>query len=157
MEDKNKKSKLELIFADDIMTDNVAIIKHDMNIGQVAHFMLRARVSGCPVIDQNEKVIGLITLTDLFKVLDTVFNESATVTGHSDSELLIESIQAAKNRPITEVMTKDIHFISPDTSLSEIIGIVVKSKIHTFPVMEQEKLIGIIGRHDILNATFVYG
>ena|SRR3989338_931536 len=148
MENSEKVSKIKLIFAEDIMTEEVVVVNQKMTIGQVAHLMLRERVSGYPVVDDAGKVSGIITLTDLFVLIDQM--------AHKKSELP-DRIADCKKRPISDIMSKDVMSISPKTPLDEIIHSVVEKKIHTFPVMDNDKLVGIIGRHDVLNATFVYG
>ena len=155
-EDKNY-SKMELIFADDIMTDNVAVIKPDMLIGQVAHRMLRERVSGYPIVDEQNHVIGIVTLTDLFLLLNRIVKEVELSALKGEKESLQNKIEEYKNLAVSKIMSTQVVSISPATPLNKIIEAVVSSNIHTFPVMENNKLVGIIGRHDVLNATFVYG
>ena len=148
MTTEKSKSKLEMIVAKDLMSEDVISIRPDMLIGQVAHLMLRHKVSGYPIVDELDKVVGIITLTDLFLVLDRTIYEN----GESAPQRILES----KNRPCREIMSSNVICISPNTSLQEIINMVIKWKIHTFPVMENNKLVGIIGRHDVLNAAFSY-
>jgi len=145
--------KIKLIFADDIMTEHVEVIKKETLIGDCAHMMLRKRVSGYPVVDDEGKLIGIITLTDLFKLLNSLV-EGAT----QDNEVaqLEENITKVKSQTIETIMSKEIFTVAPDTSLDKIIGAVAKGNIHTFPVMKDGKIVGIIGRHDVLNAAFVY-
>ena len=142
-------SKLALIFARDIMTDIVATVKPDINIGQIAHKMLTERVSGYPVVDDENNLVGIVTLRDLFILLDQIARES--------SVSLQENITRTKTMALNTIMSRQVHTVTPDTSLDEIIRDVVNSHIHTFPVVQDGKLVGIIGRHDILNAVFVYG
>ena len=151
---ENKFSKLKLLFADSIMTEKVHVIKKNTMIGQVAHLMLRERVSAYPVVDENGSVTGLVTLTDLFALIDEIVNESGAVGSEADLEAKIAEV---KNKPVAAIMTKDVLAVSPETPVDEIIRAVVKHNIHTFPVMKDNKLIGIIGRHDLLNEVFVYG
>ena len=53
-------------------------------------------------------------------------------------------------------MSEKVVCIASDTPLVEIVNLVVEREIHTFPVTNKGKLVGIIGRHDILNAAFCY-
>lgn len=147
---EHAKSKLQSILAKDIMTEDVVVINQKMLIGQVAHLMLRERVSGYPIVDESGKVCGIVTLSDLFVLINNLFKQ----TQGMDISVLISE---CKNRPIAEIMSKNVKTILQTTPLTEIIEDVVKLNIHTFPVMDNDKLVGIIGRHDVLNATFVYG
>ena len=140
------ENKQSLIKAKDIMSEYVVVIRENMKINEVAHLMLRDRVSGFPVVDATKKVVGIITLTDLFKMID-----EADHAGHKE---LDKQIDKFKSLPVSEVMSRGVISISPSASLEEIISLYVRKRVHTFPVMEDNKLVGIIGRHDILNATF---
>ncbi len=157
MTETKKKSKLKTVLTEDIMTDDVSVIKEDMLIGQAAHLMLRHRISGYPIVDDDKKVVGIITLTDLFVLIDKIVKESDTSPQGTLSGSLEEKLSLCKNMPVSSIMTKNVLSIAPKTPLIAIIETVVNTNLHTFPVMENNKLVGIIGRHDVLNATFVYG
>ena len=142
----SQQLKLSEICAKDIMTAQVAVIDQTMLIGRAAHLMLRERVSSYPVVDQNGVVVGIITINDLFALIDQMF--------HDKKINFSESIAQFKSRPVNHIMSKNVIGISPDTPLDEIIEIITKWHIHTFPVIKDNKLVGIVGRHDIINATF---
>lgn len=140
------------ITAQDIMTDFVETISPDMLVGELAHIMLRKGFNGFPVVDEGA-VIGIVTFTDLFNLLHTF--EESEMDGHSDK--LHQRIAHLKKWPVSKIMTQKVNTVSPTTTLDEIIEIVVTRKIHTFPVVDNGKLVGILGREDVLNATFTYG
>lgn len=150
------ESKLKRIIAEDIMTDGVEVVKPDMNVSQVAHLMLRKRISGYPIVDDDGAVVGIVTLTDLF-ILMNKMSKTTIVSADDQSDALCKRIAECKNMPIADIMSKTVITIAPETTIAEIIDAVVKWGVHTFPVMKDGKLIGIVGRHDILNATYVYG
>lgn len=140
------------ITAQDIMTDIVETIEPDMLVGDLAHIMLRKGFNGFPVVE-NDEVIGIVTFTDLFHLLHTF--EESDIEGHS--EKLHQRIAHLKKWPVSKIMSQKVHTVLPSTTLDEIIEIVVTRKIHTFPVVDNGKLVGILGREDVLNATFTYG
>jgi CBS domain-containing protein len=137
---------LNKVLAQDIMTESVSVIHENMLIAQAAHLMLRARISGYPVVDPEGKVIGIVTLTDLFILVDKI--------GKQREGSWHDKITYVKDQAVKTIMSKNVICIAPTTPISEIVDIVVKWGVHTFPVVENEKLVGIIGRHDILNAAF---
>ena len=111
--------------------------------------MLRNRVSGYPVVGDDKKLIGIITLTDLFRLIDKLAKETDTT--------LAQKIGECKDWPIEKIMSADVRSIKRDTPILAIVEDVIQSNIHTFPVMDGNTIVGIIGRRDILNAAFVYG
>ncbi|MFT5388206.1 MAG: CBS domain-containing protein [Lysobacterales bacterium] len=96
-------------------------------------------------------------MTDLYKLLDKMVLDSRSMPERSTIGNLPHHITSAKQRPVSEIMIKDIKTILPETCLKDIIDDVVDHKIHTFPVIKDGVLLGIIGRHDVLNAVFRYG
>ncbi|MGE0267619.1 MAG: HPP family protein [Candidatus Omnitrophota bacterium] len=140
------------ITAEHIMTEDVETIKPDMLVGDLAHIMLRKGFNGFPVVD-NDRLIGIVTFTDLFNLLHGVEYENI----NNDTNALHQKIIQLKQWPVSKIMTTDVKTVSPTTTLSEIIEYVVIQKIHTFPVISNGKVVGILGREDVLNATFSYG
>ena len=94
-----------------------------------------------------------MTFTDLFNLLHGVEYENI----NNDTNALHQKITQLKQWPVSKIMTTEVKTVSPMTTLSEIIEYVVVQKIHTFPVVSGGKLVGILGREDVLNATFSYG
>lgn len=147
---------LNRILAEDIMTEDVIVIKADMLIGQVAHLMLREGVSGYPVVDDQKNLIGIVTMTDLFTLVDKVANNRHMIWEDCYDDDFERCLAKCKNKKVSDIMSAKIFSIAPKTPLSDVLDAVVKWNIHTFPVMDGNKLVGILGRHDVLNATFTY-
>lgn len=141
--------KLKQIPAEFIMDEEFQPINQFMTIGDMAHIMLRRKPSGYPVVDNEGVLVGIVTFTDFFELIDRMAQDP--------DEDLHQKILDAKQRPVSDIMTRDVYSISPATPLNEIIDAVIQRKIHTFPVINHGKLVGIISRHDVLNATFSYG
>ena len=132
--------------ARDIMTEYVVTAKKDTPVRKLAHLMLFDRISGVPVIDEAGKLCGMVTATDLFNVLGEL------VLDHdfgSFADLFKDKVIM-----VGDIMTKDIVTFSPDSSLEEIIRTSVYKKMHTFPILKDGKIVGIIGKRDILNIGF---
>lgn len=138
-----------MIKAGDIMSEDIIVIYETMLLRQAAHLMLRDRVSAFPVVNKNTGLVGVITITDLFRILGDSFR-SAGGTGFE------AALNTVKDRPVGEVMTTEVTTITRETALGEIVAMVMDRGIHTFPVVEDGRLVGIVSRHDILNATFTY-
>lgn len=152
---KIKYDRPEHILAEDIMTEEVFAIKPHMTIGDLTHIMLRQGFNGFPVIDEEDALIGIVTFTDLYRLIGTM----AITEGVLESTTSIhEAIEDMKTLPVSKIMTTNVKTITPKTTLSQIIEMVVIQKIHTFPVLDKaNKVVGILGREDVLNATFSYG
>ncbi len=137
-----------MILARDIMSEEVVTIHEDVFLSQVAHLMLRDRVSAFPVVRGEQELVGIITMTDLFKIID--------ITAQQHGRDFKNHLSVFKNIRVAEVMSRETVTINADTTLIQIIRLLIEKKMHSFPVLEQGKIIGIVSRHDILNAVFSY-
>ena len=101
-----------------------------MNLGRIRHM---------PVVDDG-RVIGILSQRDLFR--------SALLTalgfGRKTTTALIKTIK------IKEVMTEDVITIAPETTIKDAARIMIDKKIGCLPVVENEKLIGLLTETDIL-------
>ena len=137
------------IIVEDIMTDEFETVSQDVTVGQLAHLMLRRRISGYPIVDDHQKVVGLVTFSDFFELIDQI--------SINRSQEMHESIREISELPVTQIMSKNVVSLSAQDTLKDVIKIVTTKKVHTFPVIDKGKLIGMVGRHEVLNATFTYG
>ena len=159
VDDPKQNSSQRIIYAEDIMTEDVQVIDQKVSIVEVAHLMLRIRVSAYPVVDDNKKVVGIVTLTDMFKLLNNIIKENRLASYTSEQEkqnVLHQQISQWRDSPVSRIMSGQVVFISPRTPIYEIVEKVATLNIHTFPVIDNGQLVGVIGRHDVLNATFMY-
>ncbi|MFH1359439.1 MAG: CBS domain-containing protein [Candidatus Omnitrophota bacterium] len=136
------------ILVNDIMSDIVVTIPENYLVSQAAHLMLRDRVNGLLVVDQAHAVVGMLTLTDLFTIVDQAASDQ-----HYD---FYKSLFHEKEAKVTDVMTKNVCSVTPEMTLAEVIRLTLRKNIHTFPVVKDGKLVGVIGRHDVLNAIFTF-
>ena len=132
---------------EDIMSENVITVKDNATVGQAAHLLLRFRINGILVVKKNnsKKIVGIVTTTDLLRVLD------ATLSLHGRR---LNKLKQMAGLPVSIIASKDILKVQKDTKISKLIAIIHQRHIHTIPVYDGNKLVGVVGRHDILNVAF---
>jgi len=136
------------VLVGDIMTEHVVTVHEDMSIKSLAHLLLRDRISGVPVVNSGNALCGIVTLSDLFNVLgDRILDRE-----FGDYEHLFKNIVLS----VGQIMSREVVTFSPDTPIEELIRISIFKAIHTFPIVENGAIVGIIGKRDILNAGFSY-
>ena len=144
---KRIEQQLKSVKAKDIMSRFAITIKENETVMNLAHLMMRFKISGVPVIDKNGEICGIATSTDLFNLMkSTIKNmEEGTDPGNYP------------DMRIGALMTKNVVTITEETSLYEIMKIMCDRNIHTLPVMviSRKEIIGVIGRRDIINAFYV--
>jgi CBS domain-containing protein len=145
-----------MLTAKDIMTTDPITVAPNTDIIQAAGIMLEGHFNGLPVVDDKGTLVGVICRTDLIsqqKTLNlpsvfTLLDGFIPIMGSSDAmEKEMEKIAATS---VSQAMTPDPVTVTPDTTIEEIATMMVDKKAHTLPVLDGGKLIGVIGKEDIL-------
>ena len=144
-----------MLKARDMMTKDVVTATPDMEITQAARLLLENHFNGLPVVDDKGRLIGIICQDDLIvqqkklplPSLFTFFDGLIPLTSYRSLEKEVDKIVASK---VSQAMTSDPITIGPDTSLEDIATLMVNNNVHTLPVVEAGRLVGIIGKEDVL-------
>ena len=132
--------KLNDIKAKDIMSTSVISTTREEHLSNVSDLMSKNKISGVPVLEKDGTIIGVVTITDLFLAMGAI--------KHGTS---LEKGKVPCSEPIVEtVMTKNIMSVGEDINLGAIIDIMIRNGIHTLPVVKENKMIGVIGRRDVI-------
>ncbi len=145
---KTSKIKAPRICAKDIMSEIVVTVKADMMISDAVHLMLRDRINGLPVIDKSKNLIGILTLTNIFILVNQAV--------HGEHYDFYKRMFQEKKMTVGQAMSRHMVAVNPKTPLEEVIHLALTENRYTIPVLKQKKLTGVIGRHDILNAIFSF-
>ena len=136
----------------DVMTKNVLSITKYESIMQVANTLTEKNISGLPVVDRENKVIGIVTQADILSMVG-VSRE------HTFKDLL--KYMLGERLPerrigdlVGDIMTSPALTIKPDTNIAEAVKIMDEKRIRRLTVVdESNRLIGILTRADILKAV----
>ncbi|MGE4558767.1 MAG: CBS domain-containing protein [Desulfobulbus sp.] len=144
-----------MLKARDIMTKDVVTVHPQTTVRALAALLLERKISGVPVVDEAGKVLGVVTESDLIfqnkkvhlptavAILDAfVFLESP---GKMEKEL--KKIAGAK---VGDICSQQLVTVGPETELEELATLMAESKVHTLPVLDENRLVGIIGKSDII-------
>jgi CBS domain-containing protein len=151
-----------MLKARDIMTKDVVTVTPDTEITQAAKLLLENHFNGLPVVDDRGKLIGIICQDDLIvqqkrlplPSLFTFFDGLIPLTSYRSLEKEVEKIVATT---VSQAMTVDPITIDPDASLEDIATLMVSNNIHTLPVLDSGRLVGIIGKEDVLRTIMPAG
>lgn len=136
----------------EVMTNDVLSVSKYETIVHVANILSEKNISGLPVVDRENKVIGIITQADILSMVG-VGKE------HTFKDLLKymlgEPLPGRKMGDIVgDIMTSPAVTIRPDANVAEAVQIMDERKIRRLTVVDDKnKLIGIITRADILKAV----
>ena len=127
----------------DIMTTPVLTLPRSSTILDAAHFFLKNRLSGAPVVDDAGKVCGIVTLRDLAKYfLEPALRSAPVPTAASNPEKL----------RISDLMTPHPHHLRPGDLIEEAKKAMRQHRTHRMLVNDEHgKLVGIVSATDLLN------
>ena len=114
----------------------VPTLRPDTHILDSVDFLLKHQVTGAPVVDSGEKLVGMITETDLLKLI------TEGIHGEPPSK-----------ETVAEYMTTDVITISPDVDIYYVAGMFLANKFRRLPVVNNERIVGAITRYDLLRVV----
>ena len=116
------------------MSSNVITFAPDMEILEAVHILVTNRISGAPVLDLHGNLIGMLSEQDCIKV-------ALNAAYHNEWGGRVE-----------EFMSREVKTVDAEASIVDIAEIFVKKSYRRLPVVERNRLVGQISRHDILRA-----
>lgn len=139
----------------DIMTRDVITVTPDTDITHATQILLEHRINGLPVVDENQRLVGIVCQSDMIAQqkriplpsLFTLLDGYITLTSAKHFEKEVQKIAATQ---VAQAMTANPVTVKPDTSLEEIAQLMVGKKLHTLPVVDNGELVGIVGKEDML-------
>lgn len=140
--------------AADVMVTNVVTVGPEVSVQDVARTLLSARISGVPVVGQKGELLGIVSEGDLMHRAEAGAGRTrpwwlAIFTG---KEALAAEFVKEHSRRVTDVMTRDVITATPDTPLSAIAHLLEKNAIKRVPIMQGDKIVGIVSRANLLQA-----
>ena len=117
------------------MTKDVVALRETQTLSEALEVLVGKKLSGAPVLDERRRLVGIISEFDCMKV---VIASSFHQEGRPGQRL------------VKELMTRDLHGVSPDTDLYTIAHIFIAHRIRRVPVLEFGDLVGIVSRRDVL-------
>lgn len=150
---KNKTAK-------DIMTTDVIVVRKDDNISNVAKLLIKEKIGGVPVVDEEDKIVGIISETDIMKKEKYV--DAPRVINFLEGLIFLDSVKNMEEDlkkiaayRVEDLMSKDIIKVHEDDKFDDIANIMIKKSINRVPVVDgNNKIKGIICRYDIIRAMY---
>ena len=137
--------------AEYVMTADVVSVSPNHSVRHAAQLMLDHRISGLPVLDDNGRVVGLVTEGDLMRRSELGVQALAPIGRQfTTSEDSARAYVKSHSWKVADVMTADPVVVDEGTSLTQIADLMTERGIKRVPVMRGTHLIGIVSRADLL-------
>lgn len=139
----------------DIMTTDVISVSPETEIVQAARTMIEKRINGLPVVDGKGRVVGILCQSDLvaqqksvpIPSLFSLMDGFMPLTSLKRIEKEVEKIAALT---VAQAMTPKPVTVTPETGIEEVASLMVDKNFHTLPVVQDGKLVGVVGKEDVL-------
>jgi CBS domain-containing protein len=141
----------------DIMNKDVITVTPETNLRDLATIFSEKKINGVPVVSGDGEVLGVVCASDLvdqnrplhiptvFFILDSVIPLENPWRLHKDFKRLTAST-------VEDIYSRPAVYVEPETDVSEVAAIMSKHRYYTIPVVSEGKLVGIIGKSDIIKS-----
>jgi len=140
------------MLAKDIMTTNVVTVTPDARVREIAQLLLKRHVSAVPVVDAENRVVGIVSEGDLMRRPETgtARHRSWWLTLVAGSEDLARDYAKAHGVRAADVMSGNLVTVTEDTPVGTVARLLEERHIKRVPVLRDDRLVGIVSRADLL-------
>ena len=143
-------------FARDIMNESPPHCHMDTSVEEVAKRFVDEDVTGMLVVDDDKRLLGVITQSDLIDQQRNLHVPTAIALfdmvipmGEAKFEEELAHMQAMT---VGDLVQTDVVSVTGDIDLNEISSLMSDKHIHHLPVLEGDFVVGMIGKHDVIKA-----
>lgn len=139
----------------EVMTAKVITVSPEASYLEVARLLVKHKISSVPVVDNNQKLIGIVSEKDLLRIMypfySSYMEHPEIYTNLEEREDKIVDI--AKHQ-VSRFMTDAVVTIGPEAPILEAGAKMIAKRVNRLPVVENGQLIGIVARRDIYHHIF---
>ena len=122
----------------EFMATSLVTVRPEMAVVDAAGVLLKHQISGAPVVDEEGRLLGLLSEHDCLRAV-------AAAEYELDAHDAVETV--------ADLMTRDCHTVSPDLDLFGLAHEFVTLRVRRFPVVEDDRLLGQVSRRDALRTA----
>jgi CBS domain-containing protein len=147
----------------DVMTTNVITVSPDTSVQEVAKILSEQNISGVPVVDAQNRLVGIVSEGDLLHRVEmgtdrrTGRRRSWWLDTVGSDEDLARAYVKSHGRTARDVMTSEVTAVSETTELADIANLLETKRIKRVPVVKDGKLVGIVSRANLVRALATAG
>jgi CBS domain-containing protein len=146
-----------MLKARDIMTREIHSVTPETTVEEVARQFMATGVSAMPVVDAEGRLEGIVSETDLIAQdrplhLPTVISLFDWVIYLESEDRFREQVEKLTARKVGEICTREVTTCSPDATVQEIATLMVEKGVHLLPVLEDDRVVGVVARLDIIRS-----
>jgi CBS domain-containing protein len=139
------------------MTQAVLTVSPETLVSDLAKTLVGKNIGGVPVVDADGRLVGIVTQSDLVEWAQEL--ELPPALNILDFHLYLEvpshffrKLEKMLGATVGDIMSPKPVTVSPDTPVPRLAALMDRQKVHTLPVLEGGKIVGIIGKIDLVRA-----
>lgn len=138
--------------AKEIMTRQLITAKADTPVLHVIDLLLENQIHGMPVVDDKDKLLGIVTQTDLlYRIkLPTVKIQIQQEGAYCDPTSFIKKYSKIGGATVKDIMTREVFTATEDQTIEQLVDLMLEKRIHIVPIVRAGHVVGIVSRTDIL-------
>ena len=142
--------------AKEIMTKDVVSITPDTNASEALELLLKMRISGLPVLDEKNKLVGMFTEKEVLSaILPSYVGSVGRFMYQENPKAVRQKTLAFRHLKVKDVMRRTSVTLDEDTTLCEVARIMLTQKARRITVLNKAKeVVGIVARGDVVEALF---
>lgn len=140
----------------EIMTKDVTSVSPDTNAKEALDLLMKMRISGLPVIDDKNKLVGMFTEKEvLMEILPSYIEKVGRFMYRENPKAVRQKVIALCAMKVKDIMRREVVTIDEDTTLCEVARIMLTQKARRLPVFNKaSEVVGIVSRGDVVKALF---
>lgn len=138
----------------EIMTRNLKTVTPDTPMASVVADMCLYRISGMPVIEGDNTLVGFVAEKDVLHHLFPSLEDSMNIFNVVDFEAMEDLYKGMMGLTVNDLMTRKAITVSPDMPILKATSIMVRNRFRRIPVASGDKLLGMLSLGDVHKALF---
>lgn len=148
--------KTESLRIDHLMTRDVLTVAPDTSLAEAAHLLVTHRISGLPVVDAEQRLLGVITEADFLRAMG--------VPSHHPTHSLWQTLESMfahhteihePTGTVADLMIENVVTVKPEQTLHDVIEVMKQNRIKRVIVCDSERrVLGMVTRSDLVRVFF---
>ncbi|WP_136526424.1 CBS domain-containing protein [Geomonas ferrireducens] len=144
-----------MLKAKEIMTKDVVTVGRDTTVRDLAKLFAERRISSVPVVDNEGLLIGIVSESDLIERdkplhIPTVISIFDWVIYLESDKRFEKELQKMTGQTVADIYSQEVLTVGPEAPVSEVAELMTNKKVQAVPVVEGRRVVGIIGRIDMV-------
>lgn len=146
-----EKGEVERVMSRDIIT-----VKPDTSLADAAQLLMTHRISGLPVVDGDDRLVGLVTEADLLRAMGLPAQPPTQSVWQTLGTLFTHPVQIPEpTEKVADLMVRNVLTVGPHDPLSAVLEVLKKNRVKRVIVCDEERrVVGMVTRSDLIRVFF---